>query len=140
MIMTSSSLMAKDSVPTGASLLRRIGAPNLSLLIALAILVAIFGYIRADVFFTARNLVNIGLAITILGILAMAQTVVIVSGGLDISVGSVVGLTTMVLAIVIQATGSIWLGLAAGIAAGLAGGAVNGLIIVYGPVNAVIAT
>jgi ribose/xylose/arabinose/galactoside ABC-type transport system permease subunit len=138
--MTSSSPMANAPVPLGAALLRRIGVQNLSLLIALAILVVIFGFIRSDVFFTARNLINIGLAITILGILAMAQTIVIVSGGLDISVGSIVGLTTMVVAIGTQETGSLWTGLAAGIIAGLAAGAINGLIIVYGPVNAVIAT
>jgi hypothetical protein len=34
------------------------------------------------VFFSARNILNIGMAITILGVLAMSQTVVIVSGGL----------------------------------------------------------
>ena len=77
----------------------QVGTQNLSLLLALVILVAIFGALRPDVFFLPRNLVNIGLAITILGILAMAQTVVIVSGGLDISVGSIVGLATMAVAI-----------------------------------------
>ena len=84
----------------------QVGTQNLSLLLALVILVAIFGALRPDVFFLPRNLINIGLAITILGILAMAQTVVIVSGGLDISVGSIVGLATMVVAITMQATGS----------------------------------
>jgi ribose/xylose/arabinose/galactoside ABC-type transport system permease subunit len=121
-------------------ILARIGAQNVSLLIALVVLLAIFGALRPDVFFTPRNLVNIGLAVTILGILAMAQTVVIVSGGLDISVGSIVGLTTMVIAVAIGATQSTTLGALAGLAAGLAAGALNGLVIVYGPVNAVIAT
>lgn len=120
--------------------LRRIGAQNLSLLIALAILLAIFGALRPDVFFTPRNLVNIGLSITILGMLAMAQTVVIVSGGLDISVGSVVGLTTMVVAVAINAVDSVWTGMLAGLVAGVLAGLINGIIIVYGPVNAVIAT
>ncbi|OBQ87259.1 sugar ABC transporter permease [Mesorhizobium sp. AA23] len=110
------------------------------MLIALVVLLAIFGVLRPDVFFTPRNLINIGLAVTILGILAMAQTVVIVSGGLDISVGSIVGLSTMVLAVAAQETGSIPAGILAGLLAGLLAGAVNGLIIVYGPVNAVIAT
>jgi len=123
-----------------ARLFGRIGAQNISLLIALVVLLAIFGALRPDVFFTPRNLINIGLAVTILGILAMAQTVVIVSGGLDISVGSIVGLSTMVLAVAAQDTGSIPAGILAGLLAGLLAGAVNGLIIVYGPVNAVIAT
>ena len=91
-------------------------------------------------FFLPRNLVNIGLAITILGILAMAQTVVIVSGGLDISVGSIVGLATMVVAITMQATGSAALGIGAALGAAALAGLANGLIITYGRVNAVIAT
>ena len=91
-------------------------------------------------FFLPRNLVNIGLAITILGILAMAQTVVIVSGGLDISVGSIVGLATMVVAITMQATGSATIGIGAALAAAALAGLANGLIITYGRVNAVIAT
>ena len=99
----------------------QVGTQNLSLLLALVILVAIFGSLRPDVFFLPRNLVNIGLAITILGILAMAQTVVIVSGGLDISVGSIVGLATMVVAITMQATGSAALGIGAGPGCGGAG-------------------
>src|SRR3712207_6092715 len=89
-----------------SGILNRIGTQNISLLIALVVLIAIFTALRPDVFFTTRNLINIGLAIAILGILAMAQTVVIVSGGLDISVGSIVGLATMVVAITMQATGS----------------------------------
>ena len=87
---------AASAAAPGRAIVARVGIQNLSLLIALVVLVAIFGSLRPDVFFLPRNLVNIGLAITILGMLAMAQTVVIVSGGLDISVGSIVGLATMV--------------------------------------------
>lgn len=126
--------------PAPGDFLQRLGVQNISLLIALMALLVIFGALRPEVFFIPRNLINIGLAITILGILAMAQTVVIVSGGLDISVGSIVGLSTMVLAVTVQATGSVAAGIVAGLAAGLVTGVVNGLIIVYGPVNAVIAT
>jgi ribose/xylose/arabinose/galactoside ABC-type transport system permease subunit len=128
------------SAPLLNGWLTRIGGQNISLLIALAVLVAIFGFLRPDVFFSARNIINIGLAVTILGILAMAQTVVIVSGGLDISVGSIVGLSTMVLAVVIQETGSVSFGVVAGLVSGLIAGLVNGAVVVYGPVNAVIAT
>lgn len=136
------SITAPAAAPRSSShgWVSRIGIQNISLLIALVVLLAIFGALRPDVFFTPRNLINIGLAVTILGILAMAQTVVIVSGGLDISVGAIVGLSTMVLAVAVQQTGSIALGLLAGLGAGLLAGAVNGLVIVYGPVNAVIAT
>src|SRR5438270_557554 len=99
-------------------LLRGVGTHNLSLLIALACLVTIFGGIRSDVFFSARNIENIGQGMAILGILATAQTIVIVSGGLDISVGAVVGLSTVGIALGVQQTGSAALGILFGLAIG----------------------
>ena len=121
-------------------LLRGVGTHNLSLLIALACLVAIFGGMRSDVFFSARNIGNIGQGMAILGILATAQTIVIVSGGLDISVGAVVGLSTVGIALGVQQTGSATLGILFGLVIGAIAGLVNGLIVTVGGVNAVIAT
>jgi ribose/xylose/arabinose/galactoside ABC-type transport system permease subunit len=118
----------------------RIGLHNLSLVIALAVLLLIFGFVRSDVFFSSRNLLNIGMGVAILGVLAISQTAVIVSGGLDISVGSIVGLTTVATAMTIQGTENAGLGLAAGIALGAAAGLTNGILITYGRVNAVIVT
>jgi L-arabinose transport system permease protein len=132
-----------DRQPTegvAGRLLRGVGTHNLSLLIALACLVAIFGGMRSDVFFSARNIGNIGQGMAILGILATAQTIVIVSGGLDISVGAVVGLSTVGIALGVQQTGSAALGILFGLVIGGVAGLVNGLIVTVGGVNAVIAT
>src|SRR5262245_14223237 len=118
----------------------RVGVHNISLIFALIVLCAIFGYLRGDVFFSSRNILNIGLAVTILGVLAMSQTVVIVAGGLDVSVGSTVGFATVATAMVAQSTESPFVAVLAGLAVGAACGFVNGLIITYGRVNAVIAT
>ena len=117
-----------------------VGTHNLSLLIALACLVAIFGALRPDVFFLGRNIGNIGQGMAILGILATAQTIVIVSGGLDISVGAIVGLSTVCIALGVQQTGSPALGILFGLVVGGLAGLVNGLIVTVGRVNAVIAT
>lgn len=122
------------------SLVDRIGVHNLSLIAALIALCVIFGFLRGDVFFSPRNILNICLAITILGVLAMSQTVVIVSGGLDISVGSTVGLSTVATAMVAQATASPLLAILGGLAVGAVSGLINGVIITYGRVNAVIST
>ncbi|MER8576289.1 ABC transporter permease [Mesorhizobium sp. M1409] len=129
-----------DASGASSRLVERLGVHNISLLVALAILVVIFGSLRGDVFFSSRNLLNIGLGITILGVLAMSQTVVIVAGGLDIAVGATVGLTTVSTAMAIQATGSPSAGIVAGLVLGGLAGLVNGIIITYGRVNAVIAT
>jgi ribose transport system permease protein/L-arabinose transport system permease protein len=118
----------------------RVGVHNISLIAALIILCVIFGSLRGDVFFSSRNILNIGLAVTILGVLAMSQTVVIVAGGLDVAVGSTVGLSTVATAMAVQVTGSAAVGVLAGFAVGAACGVVNGIIITYGRVNAVIAT
>jgi ribose transport system permease protein/L-arabinose transport system permease protein len=120
--------------------IHRIGTHNFSLLIALLILIAIFGGLRPDVFFLLRNILNIGQAIAILGILATAQTIVIVSGGLDISVGAVVGMSTVCIALAVGWTGSPAMSILFGVTVGAAAGAVNGLIITIGRINAVIAT
>jgi L-arabinose transport system permease protein len=117
-----------------------IGTQNASLLIALGILVVIFGALRPDVFFLSRNIQNIGQAIAILGVLATAQTIVIVSGALDISVGSIVGMSTVCIATVVTWSGSTTLAITAGMAVGALAGVVNGLIVTVGGVNAVIAT
>ncbi len=120
--------------------IRRIGTHNFSLLIALLALIAIFGSLRPDVFFLLRNILNIGQAIAILGILATAQTIVIVSGGLDISVGAVVGMSTVCIALAVGWTSSPVLSILFGVAIGAVAGVVNGVIITVGRINAVIAT
>jgi L-arabinose transport system permease protein len=123
-----------------ARAIRAIGTHNFSLLIALAVLVAIFGGLRPDVFFLTRNIENIGQGIAILGVLATAQTIVIVAGGLDISVGAVVGLSTVSIALAVEWTNSPALAILFGMAVGGVAGVVNGLIVTIGGVNAVIAT
>ena len=122
------------------ALLRRVGIHNISLLIALACLIAIFGACgRTCSSPRATSSISVR-AITILGMLAMSQTVVIVAGGLDISVGAIVGLTTCRHRHGVQATGSAGARHPPGLVVGGLAGLVNGLIITYGRVNAVIAT
>jgi L-arabinose transport system permease protein len=108
-----------------------IGAQNLSLLIVLIALGALITSQTPD-FLLAGNLENIGLAVALLGLVSMGQTVVIVSGGLDISVGSTVGLASVTAALVVANTGSALAGVAAGI--------INGGIITIGRINPVITT
>lgn len=121
-------------------LLNAIGPQNLSLLVALLVLVAIFGSLRPDAFFSPRNFTAILNAITILGIVAMAQTVVIISGGIDVSVGSIVGMASVVAALAMSSVDSAAVGILAAVAVGGIGGAVNGLLVTKGRVNPIITT
>ncbi len=120
-------------------LLSAIGVQNVSLLLALAVLVGFIGVQNSN-FFYVSNIATIGTTVAIVGILAVVQTVVMLLGGLDISVGSQAGLTSVASAMVFTATGSALAGIAVALALGLCTGLFNGVIIIYGRVNAVIAT
>jgi ribose transport system permease protein/L-arabinose transport system permease protein len=111
-----------------------------ALLIALGALIAIIGSQKPEIFFLPVNLLNIGQAITMLGLVALAQTVVIIMGGLDISVGSIVGLTSIMIALAMSDNNNIFAGIAAGLAVGAAAGLVNGLLITKGRIEPIIAT
>lgn len=128
----------------GADVLRRIvgflGAENLSLLIVLALEVGVI-VSQTKFFLLQQNLLNsLGQNIAVLGILAVGESVVIIAGALDISVGSVAGVAGVVAALSVTSTGSMQLGLAAGLAAGVLAGVVNGSIVAFLRVNPIIAT
>ncbi|GAA3129454.1 ribose transport system permease protein [Kribbella aluminosa] len=117
-----------------------IGVQNVSLLMALAVLVAVIGG-RFPSFFTVANYQVIGKAVSVIGILAIVETVVIILGGLDISVGSSAGVGSVVTALVFMHTGgNALLGILAALGVGVVAGLINGCVIVYGRVNPVVAT
>ena len=110
---------AADTVtPAWRRTLDAVGAQNLSLLAALAILVAIFGWSQGDTFFQPRNLTNILNAVAILGLIASAQTIVIISGAIDISVGSIVGVAGVAAALAMVATDAPAVGIAVAVVVG----------------------
>jgi ribose transport system permease protein len=131
------------TMPSTIQRLRRfldiVGVQNISLLVALGALVAIIGAQNSN-FFLSSNLKTIGSAVSIVGVLAVVQTVVMLIGGLDISVGSAAGLTSVVSAMVFTDQASAGIGMLAALGVGVLTGLFNGLVIVYGRVNAVIAT
>ena len=96
--------------------------------IMLALLVAVFG-IAAHGFLTTANIENVLVQSTLLLMLALPMTLIIMTEGLDLSMGAVLTLTSLAVAIVSVATGSMLLGLAAAIAAGLAFGVANGWLV-----------
>ncbi|WLQ39031.1 ABC transporter permease [Streptomyces laculatispora] len=121
-------------------LLSRISGQNISLVGALILVLVLFGVLN-DNYLSLSNMQVIAEAATITGLLAIVQTVVIICGGLDISVGSQAGVASVVSAMVFTSTGTnAFLGMAAAVGVGVLIGALNGLIIVYGRVNPTIAT
>lgn len=82
-------------------------------------------------FATEKNLYNITRNMTFTAIIALGMTMVIITGGIDLSVGSVLCLCSMVLAVVMHAGYSIEIGILASIATALVVGAFNGVLIAY---------
>lgn len=119
-------------------LITGIGVQNISLLIAIALLLIVIGT-QQPLFFSLGNLRVIGTAIAISGLLAVVQTVVIIMGGLDISVGSIAGLSSVMSAMIFTQVGAA-LGVLGALGIGMVCGLLNGCIIVFGRVNPVIAT
>ncbi|KQT54473.1 sugar ABC transporter permease [Aureimonas sp. Leaf454] len=100
--------------------------------VLLAVLGAcLFLSFATDSFATTKNLYNITRNVTFVAIVALGMTVVIISGGIDLSVGSTLCLCSMVLAVTMHAGYGIGTGIAASLATALAVGAFNGVLIAY---------
>ncbi|MFS8144984.1 sugar ABC transporter permease [Rhizobium sp. R635] len=107
-----------------------VGSQTFWVLIAV-VLACIFLSFATDSFATAKNLYNITRNVTFVAIIALGMTLVIITGGIDLSVGSVLCLCSMVLAVTMNAGYSIEIGIAAAIGTALVVGAFNGVMIAY---------
>src|SRR6266702_976791 len=96
--------------------------------IVLGLLVVVFGAI-APGFLSPNNISNVLVQSTILMMLALPMTLIIMTEGLDLSMGAVLTLTSLFVAIVSLATGSMLIGVAAAVVAGLAFGILNGWLV-----------
>ena len=80
-------------------------------------------------FLTPPNLLNVLRQASLTFLIGSGATLVILSGGLDLSIGANVGLSACVAAAVIKSTGAISLGVGAGLVCGMAIGVLNGLMV-----------
>ena len=83
-------------------------------------------------FLTVPNALNVMEQTSINAIVAVGMTYVIISGGIDLSVGSVLALSGVVLAAALKADWPAPLAIAAGLGVGAATGSINGLVIAFG--------
>jgi ribose transport system permease protein len=113
----------------------------LALVVALAVLLVVFGVASDGREFLETNLVSILDSGSILGVIAVGEVIVMISGNLDISVGSGAGLVTAALAeVMAHFHANLALGLVTAVATGLVAGLINGAAVSYARVNSVIAT
>ncbi len=113
---------------------------NYATLIALVILIIIIT-INRPMFLSPKNLINIFRQASVTGLIAIGMTFVVLTGGIDLSVGATFGAAGMCAALVAQNAGlPAIMPILAGLAVGLAMGSLNGVVVAYLRVPAFIAT
>jgi ribose transport system permease protein len=139
--MTTTDMTTTKSIPLKLSLsslfsLRGATGPLIGLLLLCAFL-----SVATDSFFTDRNLLNVLDQITVLGIMSVGMTFVILIGGIDLAVGSVLALAMMVMGYLSNEMGmALFLAIAAALLVAAMAGAVSGLLITGFGVPAFIST
>ncbi len=115
---------------------------NLQSLIMLFVLVALFVVLSflSPAFFKVGNFINILKQTSINGILAAGMACAILTGGFDMSVGSTVGLSGVIAALLAQGDYPIVVPIAAAIGTGLLVGVLNGVLVAYLNVPAFVVT
>jgi len=114
---------------TNAILNRLINQRELGVILAL-VLLALFGVLGTDGFASSENLLNVGQQASLIGIMAVGATFVLVSGELDLSIGSIYVLATMVTGMMLQQQAHWVAAVAVGVAVGCLCGLVNGVLTV----------
>jgi ribose transport system permease protein len=90
-------------------------------------------------FLTVSNLFNVMDQSVVIGLISLGQTLVILIGGIDLSVGSLLGMSGIVLGLTSMG-GGLYVGIAACLGAGALAGLLNGVVITYGGVAAFVVT
>lgn len=105
------------------------GQKEMRLFLLLIGMIVVMAVLRPDTFFTSRNLFTVLRQISLVTIVAVSQTLVIISGGIDLSVGFSLGLSGIVISYLLDAGLDPVFSIAAGIVVGVLIGLANGLII-----------
>ena len=109
-------------------------ARNQTAVILLLVLI-LAGWSLSDVFLTPRNLLNIMWAVSILGVIALGQTMLLITCNFDMSVAFVVGLAGIITVLAQIAGLDLASSMALGLAGGMAVGLLNGLLVVQTGAN-----
>src|SRR5882724_1032214 len=99
--------------------------------VALAIICLTMSYLQPDAFASTENFYNITRNFAFIGIMSVGMVAVIITGGIDLSVGTIMGFVGVVCGVILQAEYPWWIAIAGGLLGGALLGAVNGVLIAY---------
>lgn len=119
-------IVVKSENPLNGILFKIINEYRSLLILLVMLILATF---LSTNFLSTNNLINIIRQISISGIVGAGMTFVILTGGIDLSVGSIVGLSGVISASIMVSTNNIFLSVASGLLVGLVCGFVNGFFI-----------
>jgi putative xylitol transport system permease protein len=113
---------------------------NYGILIFFALII-LFLALAAPNFFTLNNIVNVVRQSSIIGIIALGMTFIMITAGIDLSVGSIVGLAGVIFAMLAPSSGSaFWIPLVVGLGVGLLVGFLSAALVVWGKILPFLAT
>jgi ribose/xylose/arabinose/galactoside ABC-type transport system permease subunit len=107
--------------------------------VALLLLIVFFSTLNPR-FFSFSNGETVLLQIVELGIIALPIAFIVMTGSVDLSVGSIASLTAVISGMVMNETGSPVVGIVAGLAVGLLTGAINGFLVAYFGLSSMVVT
>ncbi len=121
---------AETPTPALRRIRRAFESQQLGIVLVLIGLIIIMGVV-SPVFLSPRNLRNVLQQVSTLGILSMGMTILMISGGIDLSVGSNISVVAVVAGMMIKAHYPAELAIIAGVVIGCAIGLVNGTLVAY---------
>lgn len=127
----------KRKLPSFFEQLRHVN--GLGALFPLAV-ICLFLCLFTDSFASTNNIMQVLRQAAVYAIMGIGMTFVIITGGIDLSQGSVLAFCCVLSGMTINATGNMWLGMAVAILAGAAAGLLNGAVIAYVRIPAFIMT
>lgn len=107
--------------------------------IALLALIAFFSIMNPN-FLSVKNGTNILLQVAELGLIAIPLSLLLITGVVDLSVGSIASMSAVISGMTMSATGSMAVGLLAGVVFGALAGAINGYLVAYLRLNPIVIT
>lgn len=131
--------------PTRSVFQLLIARPEVMIIAALVVIVAVFVGVRPDAFLSVINLRNMAVEASVMMILAVGMTFVIVTAGIDLSIGAVLVFAGVCSVLTMRWLGpdaaiTPYAGLVVALSAGLAWGIINGLLVAYARLTPLIVT
>ena len=129
----SSSVAISDvtGIEESGFLQRIVGTQAFWVTIAAIVMILVMTWLQPDAFGSFANLYNVTRNFAFIALMALGMTVVIITGGIDLSVGSIMGVVGIVMGLLMQAGFTWWLAVLAGLGTGALCGAFNGVLIAY---------